>query len=241
MTRSRDVISWTVWMGLVALAMTGGCGGVRVQDSPKASRNTPMRDPTGVYSNIKGMPQENLDYFKAKYPPDSWQLPASDNRVCLVGPAVFSQAAVNILRAAPGSPPATTGNPGITMTTDAGQVSFMAVKQFSGEVQSVVIQELTNTKVFQVKSIDDATGINIYRGTADYSTIAKQRINHFVECTVGSAPPGDDNAQRFRVYLRLIDTRSSIVTAATSGVDKDLMTAAQKAAVELAKIVSSRQ
>ena len=231
---------WTALAGLAMIAALSGCAMTRVHDSPAAAGNEPMRDAQGNYSNIKGMSRENVEYFKAKYPPESWKI-NSDNRVCLVGPAVFSQDAVNILNAAPGKAPAVVSDSNIMMATDSGQINFLSVKQYSGEVQSVVIQELTNAKVFFIKSIDDATGLGIYRGAALYSSIADEGIKHFVECTVGSGAPDGDKARRFRVYLRLIDTRSGIVVAAASGVDKDLMIAAKNAAVEMVKTVSVRQ
>lgn len=238
MTRLRSLCLMAAWAGLAVL-LAAGCDVARVQDSPAAARNTPQRDPSGAYSDIRGMPAANVEYFKAKYPPDSWKI-RGDNRVVLVGPAVFSQDAIRVLQAAAGSPPAVVGDSSVAMSTDAGTVNFVMVKQYSAETQAVVIQDLTNSRLFQVKSIDDATGLSVYRGQALYSAINESGINHFVECTVAAGESSSADGKVFRVYLRLIDTRSGIVVAATSGAAKVLGEAAKAATVELVKIVSVR-
>ena len=204
-----------------------GCG-TRVKDVQVENR--PVADRDGSASNLKGMSPEVLAYFSAKYPRDSWELPATAP-VVAIGPTVFSRSAISLLEAdASAKDSAGTVGDSATLLADNGRATFVMSQKYSPAVQAIITESLARTNAFTVKAMDDAAGLDLYRGKLQYSNLYDQKVKFFVESnlTAEAGPDGPD-----QVYLRMIETRSGTVVCTVSQTAHDVRTAAGVAAARL--------
>jgi len=217
----------------VALPAGGGCG-TKVKEVQVDNR--PVADRDGTLSNLKGMTPEMVAYFRAKYPDGSWDL-APAPPVVAVGPAVFSKSALSLLQADPDAKtPAAGLGDSVSMFADNGKATFVMSQKYSPGAQAAVTEVLTQSGAFVVKAMDDAAGLDLYRGKLQYSNLYEQKVKLFVESNVTA----DGTADRpLLVFLRLIDTRTGTVVCAVSQSGRDLEPTARTAANLLVSRVAS--
>jgi len=192
--------------------------------------NRPAADPDGAASRFKGLPPEAVAHFQAKYPRDSWNLPQTAP-ILAVGPAVFSRSAISLLEADAAAPDsAAAAGDSVTLLADAGKATFVISQKYSPEVQAVIVEMLSASGAFLVKGIDDAAGLDLYRGTLQYTHLHQQKVQFFVESNLTATGVA---AEPYQVYLRLIDTRTGVVVCAVSQAARDVRAAARAAAGRL--------
>jgi hypothetical protein len=109
-------------------------------------------------------------------------------------------------------------------------------QKYSPGVQAIVVEVLAQSGAFTVKAMDDAAGLDLYRGKLQYSNLYEQKVKFFVECNL-TADGGTD--EPYQVYLRLIDTKSGAVIRAVSQSARDVPAAARTAAGRLVSQVTA--
>jgi len=220
----------TLFLTALATAIVVGLGGCGTRVKEVQVENRPVADRDGSASNLKGMSPETLAYFDAKYPRDSWQLPATPP-VVAVGPTVFSKSAISLLEAdASAKDSASTVGDSATLLADNGRATFVMSQKYSPAVQAIITESLARTNAFTVKAMDDAAGLDLYRGKLLYSNLYDQKVKFFVESNL-TAEGGPDGP--YQVFLRLIETRSGTVVCAVSQAAHDVRTAAGIATARL--------
>lgn len=222
----RDRIVETVVMALLLSVLFTGCG-TEVHEVPVSNR------PADGQADLTGLSQEKIDYFRDKYPPDSWAVKPSANRVA-VAPVLFSQEVLHSLD--PDEPKTGRVKTTVAIVTDSGTLDFSILERYSPEMRAILIEAITASKAYRVHVLDDVVGLDIYRGQISVSTLAEQDIPYLLQATL-AGNKGDDGG--FRAYLRFIDTDTQAVICAVSGSGKDLKKAALEASKDLMKQIST--
>ncbi|MFQ5590321.1 MAG: hypothetical protein ACE5HE_04065 [Phycisphaerae bacterium] len=222
-TCSRQVLTS---MGVVVLS---GCAWVRpVELSPEISADR---------AKAAGMPTDTLDYFKEKYPPDSWR-PASGASRVAVGPACLSREAfVQLTGDTPEEVQAQTetGTTRSVLTVRSGDSNlYFYIARTSREVQAIVVDQLVKHSSLKVVSIEEPEVNSLLEQKKTFEQLRHDGIRYYVDGTVKAEP---DSQQATRVYLRFRDTLTKEVICSTSGTGSDLPSAARSAAVALARWV----
>jgi hypothetical protein len=189
-------------------------------------------------AKLSGTPQETIDYFEKKYPPDSWK-PANVRARVAVGPICLSREAVIQLT---GNPPeeiraqAQAGTARAVVTVRRGDRDvFFFVAKTSQEVQSIIIQNLVTDGGFRVYALPENETQIILDGTLSYQRMYNDGIRYYLDGTVVTT---NDPNNPTKVYLRFADTATREIICATSGEGNTLRTAALNAALAMAKSVN---
>ncbi len=183
--------------------------------------------------NPSGVPISNLDYFKQKYPPESWKLPTSRFRIA-VGPMVVSTEAhaqlsgdgLEVVEAK-----AQTGTSQATLTIRKGDRDVaLYIARTSLEVQAIVAETLAGGTRSRVYTVPEDECRALVEGHTTFQAMYDDGIRYYVDGTVVAQ---ENAAQPAKVYLRFTDTGTREIVCAVSSAGSDLASATRDAASAL--------
>lgn len=199
-----------------------------------------QNQPTGTITSaeLQNVPADTLDYFSKLYPPGKFIPANKGHRQVAVGPILIGTKAMIVLDDSEDKAITTVkqGEHSDILIRGPKVQSFL-ISSKSYEAQAIVVQTLVHDTRFDISALDEVTSVALYKGEKRYLDLRARGIYYYI---AGNLVVEEEHSQKFRVYLRLVDTATQKILSATSASGKTLNTMVSEAASKLLNNVNGK-